>query len=193
MKLSGGFIRQSKAPELLAGSYKLANFELQNVELMGISIMKKLTRTGAVLLSSLLATSAMSAQMSPEEQAAADISTRQAVFKLLSFSMGPLGGMARGAEYDEATAMEALDRVGMLAQIIPAAFNSDTTAYDHPNRANDSIWSSKADFDQKAADLAAGAEEAKGILAAQGAAGVRAAVGAVGPKCGACHDIYRHD
>jgi cytochrome c556 len=36
-----------------------------------------------------------------------------------------------------------------------------------------------------------GANAALEILKTQGAAGVRDAVAQIGPKCGACHDVYR--
>jgi len=158
--------------------------------------MKRIALAGAVLLGSLLSFNlATAADLSPEEQAAQTVSTRQAVFKLLSFSNAPLGIMARGqTPFDADAANEALDRIATLGHMIPAVFESDTTGVSGlTTRAADTIWASKADFDQLAADLVAGAEEAKNILSAQGEAGLRAAVAAVGPKCGACHDRFRLD
>lgn len=156
--------------------------------------MKRIAIAGAFLLSSLVSLNTIAAELSPEQQAAAAVTTRQAVFKLLSFSNGVLGGMARGAPYDAAAATKATERVAMLAGLIPEVFANDTTALSHggaTTRAFDTIWASKADFEQLAADLAAGAAAAQAILSAQGEAGVRAAVGEIGPKCGACHDRFR--
>jgi cytochrome c556 len=156
--------------------------------------MKKIAFTGAVLLSSLVSFSAIAAQPSPEEQAAAAVANRQAVFKLLSVANGALGGMARGAAYDDAAAKLGTERVIMLAGMIPELFAQDTTSFANiRTRAATTIWASKADFDALAQDLVTGATEALNILNTQGEAGVRAAVGAIGPKCGACHDRFRLD
>jgi cytochrome c556 len=157
-------------------------------------MIKRIVMTGAILLSSLVSLNAVAAPApTPEEQAAAAVGTRQAVFKLLAYSNGVLGGMARGAPYDAAAATLATERVEMLANMIPALFAADTTAVNHgaTTRAADTIWASKADFDQLAADLAASAVAAREILSAQGEAGVAEAVRTIGPKCGACHDRFR--
>ncbi len=160
---------------------------------MGKFMMKRIAFTGAVLLSSLLSFNVMAAaEQTPEEKAAADVANRQAVFKLLSFSNGALGGMARGAPFDAAVAKLGTERVIMLAGMIPSLFANDTTKVAGlTTRASDTIWTSKADFDKLAADLEAGAKSALEILNTKGEAGVREAVAAIGPKCGACHDRFR--
>jgi cytochrome c556 len=162
---------------------------------MGISIMKRIALTGAVLLSSLLSFNLMAAQPSPEEQAANAVATRQAVFKLLAFSNAPLGGMARGGAYDADAAKLAAERVAMLAAMIPSLFEADTTSFTSiKTRASDTIWANQADFAKLAQDLADGANAALEILETQGEAGVREVVSqAIGPKCGACHDRFRLD
>ena len=160
---------------------------------MGNTNMKRIAITGAFLLSSLFTLNA-AAQLSGDDAAKA-VADRQAVFKLLSVSNAPLGAMARGGEFDAEAATLAAERVATLAGLIPQLLEPNTAGYEQPNpgryAAADTIWDNKADFDQLAADLAAGAEEALGILESQGADGVRAAVGAIGPKCGACHDRFR--
>ena len=153
--------------------------------------MKRFAFTGAVILSSLLSFNAMAAQPSPAEQAAAATENRQAVFKLLSVANGPLGGMARGAPFDAAAAKQAAERIKMLAGMIPELFAMDTTSYDVDTRAADTIWSSKADFDQLAQDLVTGADA---FLASATAENLRQAFGQnIGSKCGACHDRFRLD
>jgi cytochrome c556 len=158
--------------------------------------MKRIVMTGAILLSSLVSLNTFAAAPpTPEEAAASAVANRQAVFKLLAYS-NVLGRMAQGGmPYDAAAAVEATHRVEMLAGMIPGLFASDTTAVAHgaTTRASDTIWASKADFDQLAADLATGAVAARGIIEAQGEAGLRAAVGEIGGKCGACHDRFRPD
>jgi len=161
---------------------------------MGITIMKKIAFAGAALLSALVSFNAIAAQPSPEEQAAAAVANRQAVFKLLAVSNGALGGMARGAEFNADVAKLGTERVAMLAGMIPELFAQDTTSFTGiTTRSATTIWANKADFDAMAQDLVTGANEALGILDSQGEAGVRAAVGAIGPKCGACHDRFRLD
>lgn len=156
--------------------------------------MKKLLVTGAIVISSMLSVNTM-AQMSDEDAAAA-VKRRQSVFQLLSFSNAPLGQMARGnMEFDKDKAMLGLERITVLAPMIPEVFAAADT---HMNksvetRAADTIWENQADFAQLAQDLVDGAEAAMEILENQGADGVRQAVGQVGPKCGACHDRFRLD
>jgi cytochrome c556 len=165
---------------------------------MGTSNMKRIAMAGAILLSSLVSFNlAVAAEMTPEQQAAAAVKTRQSVFQLLSFSNGVLGAMSRpNGVYDKDAAILATQRVEMLAGMIPAVFAADTTALNHggaTTRAQANIWSTKADFDMLAADLAAAAVSARGIIEAQGQAGLAEAVRTIGPKCGACHDRFRSD
>jgi cytochrome c556 len=153
--------------------------------------MKKLIITGAIILSSLFSINAM-AQMSDEDAAAA-VKRRQAVFQMLAFSNGPLGQMARGADYNAEAAILGSQRVAMLAPMIAELFAADTTGNSVTTRAADTIFGNQADFAQLAQDLADGANAAIAILEEQGASGVRQAVGQIGPKCGACHDRFRLD
>jgi cytochrome c556 len=154
--------------------------------------MKRIALTGAVLLGSLISFNAVTAaELSPEEQAAADVATRQSVFHLLSFSNGAL---RPGANFNVDAAKVAAQRIALLGGMIPEVFAHDTSGTAGlTTRANDTIWASKADFDQLANDLVAGANEALNILNTKGAEGARDAVAAIGPKCGACHDKFRHD
>jgi cytochrome c556 len=153
--------------------------------------MKKLIITGAIILSSIFSINAM-AQMSDEDAAGA-VKRRQAVFQLLAFANGPLGQMARGADFDADAAILGSQRIIMLAPMISELFAADTTGNDVTTRAADTIWSSQEDFAQLAQDLVDGATAAIEILESQGASGVRQAVGQIGPKCGACHDRFRLD
>lgn len=162
---------------------------------MGITIMKRIAFTGAALLSSLLAFNVMAAQPSPEEQAAANVANRQAVFKLLSVANGTLGGMARGAPYDADAAKLAVTRIQTLAGMIPELFAADTTSFSNlDTRAATTIWANKADFDMMAQDLVNGANAMMDVLNSNANPDIRATFGAnIGQKCGACHDRFRID
>src|SRR5688572_31750310 len=96
---------------------------------MGKNTMKRIAITGAFLLSSLLSITAIAADApTPEQKAASDIANRQAVFKLLSFSNAPLGGMARTTTpYNADAAKAAVERIAMLGGMIPELFAADTT------------------------------------------------------------------
>lgn len=153
--------------------------------------MKRIAMTGLVLLGSLVSFNSM-AQMSAEDAQAAK-NKRQAVFELLSFANAPMGAMARGGDFDGELVAKNLDRIIMLAGMIPETFEADTRGSGVQTRAADTIWDNQADFAALANDLAAGAQAAKDILASQGAGGLRQAVAQVGPKCGACHDRFRLD
>ena len=154
--------------------------------------MKKLIFTGAFILSSIFSFNAI-AQMSDEDAAAA-IKRRQSVMQVVAFSNGPIGQMMRGGDYNAEAAMLALDRVEMMAAMIPQVFAAaDTRGAAGTTRATNIIWDSPDDFAQLAQDLADGAGAAREILASQGAEGIRAAGQQVGPNCGACHERFRSD
>ena len=153
--------------------------------------MKRIILISAAILSTLISFNSFAQRMTPEEQAAAAVGTRQAVFKLLAFNMGPLQGMARGGDYDEAVAVQAIERIQTLASMIPEVFANDTTAYDFETRALNGVWSDMDTFANAANNLSMGASEALSIINSQGADGVRNAIQAIGPKCGACHDTFR--
>jgi len=153
--------------------------------------MKRVILISAAIISTLISFNSFAQRMSPEEQAQAAVESRQAVFKLLAFSMGPLQGMARGGDFDQAVAVQALERIQTLAPMIPELFAADTTDYDFETRALDSIWGDMDAFADAANNLVMGANAAMDIINSEGAGGVRNAIQQVGPTCGACHDAYR--
>lgn len=153
--------------------------------------MKRIILISAAILSTLISFNTFAQRMTPEEQAEAAVGSRQAVFKLLAFSMGPLQGMARGGDFDQAAAVQALERIQTLAPMIPELFANDTTAYDFETRALNGIWADMDGFTSAANGLSMGAAAAMDIINSEGADGVRQAIQQVGPACGACHDAYR--
>ena len=153
--------------------------------------MKRIILISAAIISMLISFNSFAQRMTPEEQASAAVGTRQAVFKLLAFNMGPLQGMARGGDYDEAVAVQAIERMQILASMIPEVFANDTTTYNLETRALNGIWSDIDGFTSAAHNLSMGASEALSIIDSEGADGVRNAIQAIGPNCGACHDEFR--
>ena len=153
--------------------------------------MKRIILISAAILSTLISFNTFAQRMSPEEQATAAVGTRQAVFKLLAFNMGPLQGMARGGDFDEAVAVQAIERIQTLATMIPDVFANDTTSYDLETRALNGIWADMSSFTSAANDLSAGADAAMALITSEGADGIRQAIQQLGPNCGACHDAFR--
>jgi cytochrome c556 len=158
----------------------------------------KAVSTGALVLASavMLSVTAQDAPPpTPEQIAASSTATRQAVFKLLSFNMAPINGMARNTvEFDAALAERNALRVAALAPMIAEVFAvNDTRNFPVTTEALPIIWDNMDDFTAKAAAL----EEAARTFAAVAAGGDRAAtIGAIrafGSTCGNCHREYRVD
>lgn len=151
---------------------------------------RKIVVSGALLLIPLFSFGA-SAVLTGDAAAKA-VTARQSLFKQIAEANTAL---RPGAEFNVDAALKATDTIAALAEKLPAAFEPNTTGYkqDKPGKyaANDAIWSAKADFDKLAADLVAGAKQARETLKSQGAAGARTAVSEMGKKCGACHDRFR--
>jgi cytochrome c556 len=130
-------------------------------------------------------------QQTPEQQAAAAVKARKAVFDVISMANGPIGALARpnAPAPDAAAVTKAAQRLQALAPMISEAFARDTHGVTGDTKARDAIWTNKADFDAKAAELgkAAAALEA----AAKSGGDIKAVAGNVGKTCGGCHDQYR--
>lgn len=130
----------------------------------------------------------------PAQSAAAATDTRQALFKMLVFNLGPIAGMARGAPFDAAIAERNARRIAAMAPMIPEVLAADTREFDVETEALDLIWEGNLD------DIAVKAEaliDAANNFADVAAGGDRAAtLGAfrtLGGACANCHDTYRVD
>lgn len=158
----------------------------------------KAVSTGVLVLASSVISSVTAQDApppTPEQIAASSTATRQAVFKLLSFNMAPINGMARNTvEFDAALAERNALRVAALAPMIAEVFAiNDTRNFPVTTEALPIIWDNMDDFTAKGAAL----EEAARTFAAVAAGGDRAAtIGAIrafGSTCGNCHREYRVD
>lgn len=143
-----------------------------------------------------LATTA-SAQDAPTPQQLAEnaTATRQAVFKLLYFNLGPIVGMARGqVEFDAAMAERNAHRIAALAPMIPDVFAAmDTRDHSVTTEALPVIWDDPEGFAGKAQALV---EEATAFAETASGGDQMATLGGVrslGGACGNCHDDYRVD
>lgn len=148
----------------------------------------------AAALAAAGAASAQPAPPTPEQQAANQTETRQAVFKLLGWNMGPMSGMLRNqVPFDAAVVQTNAANIAGLGEMIPALFVPDTREFEVDTKALDSIWAGKDAFDAKAVALVTAANAAVAAAASGDAAATRAAIGAIGQACGSCHDDYRAD
>jgi cytochrome c556 len=145
-----------------------------------------------------MAIAAMSASVAqdkprtPEEQAKHAKELRQSVFKLMGWNMDPLAGMLRNRiPFDAAVAQKSAARIESLAPMIPDVFQEDTRKFKGDTQALDSIWTSKTDFEAKAAALGKAAAALTEAAKTGDKGATLKAAGAVGKACGSCHDDFR--
>jgi cytochrome c556 len=156
--------------------------------------MKRLISIGlAAAMSVAIVHAAEPTPPSPDDIAKQAIETRQGLFKVLSFSMGPVGGMLRNrVPFDAAVAEKSAMRIAELGAIAPDLFQTDTRKYTGvKTTALDGIWNSLPDFKIKADELVKAAGELSAAAKTGDKAATLKAAGAVGKACGNCHDSYR--
>jgi cytochrome c556 len=118
------------------------------------------------------------------------IATRMGLMKQNEENAIAVVRMMRGqAPFDAAKVDAAFAQWTETAQKLPSLF-PDNSKSGQKTRAAPKIWTSKTDFDEKAAAfgkvVADNRDKAKGSLD-----GLRAAIPAVGNACDACHKDYR--
>ncbi len=157
---------------------------------------KKILISMMVLLGTALAlTTAAEEAPSPEERAEEATATRQAVFKLLAFNIGPIVGMARGmVEFDAAIAERNARRIAALAPMIPELLGAmDTREFDVETDALPVAWEQPDELAEKARELVAAANTFADTAAGGDQAATLGGLRALGGACGNCHDTFRVD
>lgn len=129
----------------------------------------------------------------PEQVAAAAADTRQALFKMLVFNLGPIVGMARGAPFDAEIAERNARRIAAMAPMITEVLAQDTRGFDVETEALDLIWDNMDDIAVKAQALIDNANAFADAAATGDQAATMGAFRAFGGSCGNCHDTYRVD
>jgi cytochrome c556 len=132
------------------------------------------------------------APATPEEQAQKAVETRQGLFKLMGWSFAPVAGMLRNkVPFDAAAVQKSGERLENLSLMIPDLFQPDTHPYKAKTGALEGIWTSKTEFNGKAAEM----NKAATALVAAAKTGDKSATlkaaGALGKACGSCHDTFR--
>ena len=158
--------------------------------------MKKLcvTLLGAALVPFLLVAcggqgggTAAEAEDTPE---AAAFRYRQGVMNSVAYKVAQARGMAQGEiPVDEALFQKHARDVAVLASMIPEGFIPNSAV--EGSAALPEIWTNRADFEQKAADLQNAAQSLADAAAQNGFEAAKGMVQAVGQTCGACHRPYR--
>lgn len=160
-------------------------------------MIKRVIGSGLLFLSAtaIFTATAQQEAPTPEQLANSATETRQAVFKLLSFNMGTISGMARGTvEFDAALAERNANRIAALAPMIPEVFAAnDTREFAVETEALPIIWDRMDEFSEKAANLVAAANTFAEVARGGDQAATVAAVRAFGGTCGNCHETFRVD
>ena len=149
--------------------------------------------TSAAVISSGLLFSVSAQDMTPEQQAMRSVETRQGLFKLLGFNIGPIIAMTRGAEFNAELVERNASRIAALAPMIPDVLAADTRGFDVETTALDSIWDNQPDFAAKAQALEENAMALAEAAASGDFATTMGAFRGMGGSCGNCHDTYRVD
>lgn len=137
---------------------------------------------------------ALAQDMTPEQQAAAAVDTRKALFKILRFNLVPIAGMAQGAPFNAEVAERNARRIAAMAPMIPEVLARDTSAFDGiETTALDIIWENQDDIAAKAQALMDNANAFADVAAGGDMAATLGAFRQLGGSCGDCHDSYRVD
>lgn len=121
------------------------------------------------------------------------VKARNAAMTLYSFSLGTLGGMAKGEiEYDAAAATAAASNLAAVANLNQMAFWPEGTsnADVDGSRALPAIWENTDDVVAISMKLAE-ATTALAATAGDGVEAIQAGLGPIGAQCSACHKAYR--
>ena len=149
-----------------------------------------------VLFGSALAAAASAQEApSPQERAEDATATRQAVFKLLRFNIGPIVGMARGQmEFDAAIAERNARRIAALAPMITEVLGAmDTREFDVVTEALPVVWEKPDELAEKMRALIEAANTFADTAAGGDQAATLGGLRALGGACGNCHDVFRVD
>lgn len=114
---------------------------------------------------------------------------RKAAMKKVGGAVGGLVAIAKGEkDYDAEVVKASLTTIKETVTVFPTYFPPGSENDDKV--ASPKIWENKADFEARAAKLAADADALLVQLPADQAA-VGAALGTLGKNCGDCHQAYR--
>lgn len=121
------------------------------------------------------------------------IESRQALFKDIKKNYEPMIEMMKGKQPFDATLIAVnATNIRELSAKIPEAFAVDTRAFkDTKTEAQERVWTSQAEFKEKADATAQAAGALAGIATAGDKAATLKAIPSLGKTCGGCHDLFK--
>ena len=135
---------------------------------------------------------AQDAPASPEEQAQQAVDLRQSLFRLISYSFGPVGGMLKNkVPFDAAVVQKSSARLEQLTPMISELFQADTRKFTLKTKAREGIWTNKSEFQGKNDDLVKAVQNLSTVAKTGDKKQFMQAAAAVGKACGSCHDSFR--
>jgi len=149
--------------------------------------------TGAVA-AALLASTAVQAQMKPEEM----VETRQAGYQFMSWNMGKIKAqVVDGKEpYDQAKVAAAANAIAAIANSgMGSLYSPDTTTEQlgKATRLKPEFFQNLDEAGQIGRDFTAAANQLAKVAAEGDQAAIKKAFGDVGGSCKSCHDKFRAD
>ena len=130
----------------------------------------------------------------PPNAAKQTVELRQAVYKLIGSNFKPIGDVLQGrAAFDAAEIRKRAARIAFLAQLAREAFPETAHPGVPATRAKLSIWTQRAEFDQRVTRFAQHAQTLADVSAQEttGSDAFRSAAAAVAQDCKGCHDNFR--
>ena len=115
------------------------------------------------------------------------VEDRQATMKAVGQSMKEAAAINTPATFDAAKAKTLMDGVAADAKKLHGLYPAGSDA-DPKTAADPKIWTNKADFDKRLAEMGTAASTAGKATTAEG---FKPAYMAVGATCKGCHDLYR--
>ncbi len=117
---------------------------------------------------------------------------RQAVMRVAAAKMAPIGAMARGeVPADEAVFAKNVNDLVAAAGMIAEGFGADVSNAPAASAALPEIWTNMDDFNERAQNMLAGAQELANAVESGGFAAGQGLVQGTAGNCGACHRSYR--
>ncbi|MCQ4264714.1 cytochrome C [Stutzerimonas stutzeri] len=149
--------------------------------------------TGAVA-AALLASTAVQAQMKPEEM----VETRQAGYQFMSWNMGKIKAQViDGKEpYDQAKVAAAANAIAAIANSgMGSLYSPDTTTaqLSKATRLKPEFFQNLDEAGQIGRNFTAAANQLAKVAAEGDQAAIKKAFGDVGGSCKSCHDKFRED
>lgn len=153
----------------------------------------KALMTGAVA-AALLASTAVQAQMKPEEM----VETRQAGYQFMSWNMGKIKAqVVDGKEpYDQAKVAAAANAIAAIANAgMGSLYSPDTTTEQlgKATRLKPEFFQNLDEAGQIGRNFTAAANQLAKVAAEGDQAAIKKAFGDVGGSCKSCHDKFRAD